>query len=61
MDKAKLYAEIVKDNNSEDYLLTFPEEMVKSLDWQPGDTLHWEKIENGFFITNLSADQRKSQ
>jgi hypothetical protein len=38
--------------NGEDYVLTFPDELLKEIGWGIGDTLVWEE-------TTISEDQGK--
>lgn len=37
------------DETTEDYFVTFPENLLKKLDWKEGDLLEWIDCKNGSF------------
>lgn len=53
------YATVIEDPATKEYLLSFPPEVMRNLDWQPNDTLQWVEEANGIFIKNISAQARQ--
>jgi hypothetical protein len=45
------------EQDGDDLILPFPKEMIKQLDWQPGDNLKWTDNQDGTFtITKINKD-----
>lgn len=59
MSNSKFYAQVVEDPATNECFLSFPQEMIKELDWQENDRLEWKQVGNDFIINNISAEQRK--
>jgi antitoxin component of MazEF toxin-antitoxin module len=41
-----------------DAIVELPDELVKELDWQVGDTLNYQMKDGAVFIKNLSKEKR---
>lgn len=49
--------EVEADSDGE-LMLTFPDELMDALDWQPGETVVWEDNEDGSWtITKRNNDE----
>jgi len=44
---SRYIVKIEKDPNSDELFLTFPDELIKSLDWQEGDVIQWADNNDG--------------
>ena len=48
-------AKIEYDSDSDEYVLQFPDDIIKSVGWQSGDTLEWTENSNGSFTLSKKS------
>ena len=59
MKKSKRYTtKVVEICENGDAIVELPDELVKELDWQIGDTLDYEMKNKVVYIKNLSKEKR---
>ena len=47
--------------DEENFLLTFPDQLLAELNWKPGDTLNWDVQEDGTItLTTVKNDIQQS-
>ena len=54
----KYSAEVVEICENGDAIVELPDELVKELNWQIGDTLDYQMKDGAVFIKNLSKEKR---
>lgn len=47
-----------EDPTTGDLIISFPDDMIKQLEWQAGDTLRFSDTDNGIVIKNISLSNR---
>ena len=53
----KTYTTVVEiDADTQEYIITFPEEIIKELNWKEGDTLNWEVTDSKQVIVTKIKD-----
>jgi hypothetical protein len=58
--KSSFTALVKEDSESGDFYIDLDEEMCKSLDWNIGDTIIWEKNgENSYVLVKKTVDSNK--
>jgi len=46
MSSFQYTSEVQYDSDTDEYFLTFPDELLEEMDWKEGDTLEWEFFEH---------------
>jgi hypothetical protein len=49
--------ELIEDPDTKEILLTFPEDLVKELDWQEGTLLCWSITTDNKLVLKKAADE----
>ena len=58
----KTYTTLVEiDANTQEYIITFPEEIIEELGWKEGDTLNWEVTDSKQVIVTKVKDGNSTQ
>ena len=58
----KTYTTVVEiDADTQEYIITFPEEIIKELNWKEGDTLNWEVTDSKQVIVAKVKDGNSTQ
>ena len=53
----KTYTTVIEiDADTQEYIITFPEEIIKELNWKEGDTLNWEVTDSKQVIVTKVKD-----
>ena len=58
----KTYTTVVEiDADTQEYIITFPEEIIQELGWKEGDTLNWEVTDSKQVIVTKVKDGNSTQ
>ena len=58
----KTYTTVVEiDADTQEYIITFPEEIIQELNWKEGDTLNWEVTDSKQVIVTKVKDGNSTQ
>ena len=58
----KTYTTVVEiDADTQEYIITFPEEIIEELNWKEGDTLNWEVTDSKQVIVTKVKDGNSTQ
>lgn len=57
MNDRKTYLSKIEEDDSQGLIVSFPEELIKALDWKPGDLLVWAQLDTtGFVVSKFEPE-----